>query len=512
MKTHLGMSSDRIKQSFLLTILMGLLIPLIACNSKSSEDDSDIVVTPSIVAIRNFYLRANDNVFKNLDSVFFSIDLKNGVIFNADSLPKGTKVNKLVPNITFANTMTKAELTYLNSDNELKTVDYLTNPDDSINFNGPVTLNVTAANGVSSFVYNIKVNVHQENPDTLIWSKLASSSLPSRFQSPLEQKTLIKENTVYTLLKESNNQYTLSTCTELNDGIWNKQELSLSFVPNIQSFVNTSDLFWILDQEGNIYFSENGIDWTNTGEEWVNIIGTYGNSLLGVKSVGSSLVYAFYPETEESQMTPIDENFPIFNSSSAVQIENSWSPLPVTFLMGGVDIDGNLTNAVWAYDGNTWAAINTKSLPALESPMLARYVVYRSTPSAFTQRAFDVWILFGGLTENGSMNREVYFSYDNGVNWNSAPESMQLPEIIPSLRGADLIVASYDLSADISDIWQPADTKSQVPTRASYTIDGFDITWQCPYLYIFGGYDSQGVLSDVLWRGVLARLRFTPLI
>ena len=106
--THTGMSSTKIKQSIFLQLLALLVVTAVSCNSKEKDDESEIVVTPAIVAIKNFKLNANDSVLAKLDSVFFSIDLNTGVIFNADSLPKGTNVSKLVATITFANTMSKA--------------------------------------------------------------------------------------------------------------------------------------------------------------------------------------------------------------------------------------------------------------------------------------------------------------------------------------------------------------------------------------------------------------------
>ena len=73
------------------------LIAMTACN----KDDNDINNTASMyvpaVAVTRFYLKADSKVMNNLDSVFFSIDLENGVIFNADSLPKGTKISTLIP-------------------------------------------------------------------------------------------------------------------------------------------------------------------------------------------------------------------------------------------------------------------------------------------------------------------------------------------------------------------------------------------------------------------------------
>jgi hypothetical protein len=35
--------------------------------------------------------------------------------------------------------------------------------------------------------------------------------------------------------------------------------------------------------------------------------------------------------------------------------------------------------------------------------------------------------------------------------------------------------------------------------------------WEVPYIYLFGGYDSEGYLYNSVWRGVINRLSFKPL-
>ncbi|MDE7409414.1 MAG: hypothetical protein K2N09_05265, partial [Muribaculaceae bacterium] len=55
----------------------------------------------SSVAVTKFSLKSKKGSNVKLDSVFFSIDLNRGVIFNADSLPVGTDVTKLVPVIGY---------------------------------------------------------------------------------------------------------------------------------------------------------------------------------------------------------------------------------------------------------------------------------------------------------------------------------------------------------------------------------------------------------------------------
>lgn len=512
------MSNKKNIKTFLSFLAATLIVSTtVSCNSKSSDDETQIAVTPALVAVKNFYIKANNKVLSKLDSVFFSIDLNTGVIFNADSLPKATNVTRLVPSITFANTMSKAELVYLDDKGNETTVNYLTNPDDSINFSNPVYLNVTAADGVNSFSYQIRVNVHLQEPDSLVWSRIESAALPSRFPdtNPVAQKTISLDKNVYCFVEEYNGEYTLARAEDINEWVWNLNSITPGQSLNVRSFNATSENFYILTDSGSLLTSTDAIEWTDTGITWTSMIGSYGNSVLGINEIEGNYVYTCYPEFEGFTEKRVENNFPIYQSSSLGVIESQWADSPIAIVMGGKNSDGQLVSDVWAFDGSGWAVINQGYLPELASPILIRYIVYRDTNYAFVQRAFDVWMIFGGYLGDGSMNRKVYISYDNGVNWKLAPEEMQLSKKIPDLFEADAIVMQDTLSADLSDAWTweyTYDTKAL--TRSGYTIDGFDISWECPYLYVFGGYPgvNSSSLNTSVYRGVLERLKFVPSI
>lgn len=507
MFTYMVKSKRKILHFLFLAIVC---VAVFSCNKKTEEEETEIAVTPALVAVKNFHIQKNDSVMEKLDTVFFSIDLKSGVIFNADSLPKGTDVTKLVPSITFANTMTKADLVFF-KDNETSatTVDYLKNPSDSIDFSSPVSLEVTAQDGVNSFVYTIKVNVHKENPDTLVWDRFSTSSLPSRFDKPVVQKTIYHDDTAYSIIEENNGEYTLSVCKDLNEGSWDKAYFYPGFEPNPQSFTATPSAFYLCNVYGELYTSADLEVWIDTEEKWSYILGAYGDVILGVKSKGQNFYHTQYPQGEDYVETELEEGFPLANSSPLGVVESKWADNATAFLACGLTEGGEISSLVWAYDGSRWAVINSTDLPALEMPMMARYVVYRDTPYVFTQRELDIWLLMGGVNWEGEMNTQVYITYDNGVHWSLAPEGMQLPENFPDLGGADLIVAGYDLSADLSEAWTASPSTK---TRTSYTIDGYEITWNCPYLYLFGGYFPypDNSLNTSIYRGVLRRLTFTP--
>ncbi|MDE6243060.1 MAG: hypothetical protein K2M14_03515, partial [Muribaculaceae bacterium] len=48
--------------------------------------------------------------------------------------------------------------------------------------------------------------------------------------------------------------------------------------------------------------------------------------------------------------------------------------------------------------------------------------------------------------------------------------------------------------------------------RVQTTLDGTTVKWECPYIYLFGGRDADGKLYDTVWRGVINRLTFSPII
>jgi len=483
-----------------------------SCNSKTTTTE-EVAVTVSTAAIKSFSLKADTKVINNLDSVFFSIDLNRGVIFNADSLPKGTNITKLIPVITFSTGMTKAEIVMSGGSGEAKTVNYLENPNDSIDFSRDVTLNVTAADGINNYSYRIKVNVHEQEPDSMMWDRLAVALLPSRLPQPKEQKCVEKGETAYSIISENDNSITLSVSDNLFMSEWTKEQLSLPFTPDIASFVATEGSLWILDSTGMLYSSADGKTWTPTGEKWVSLIGPYEDCVLGIKDTATGLTHCHYPDKAGIADPPVDPEFPLSGRSAFKAIESEWTAKPTGLFIGGVKPDGSYSAATWAFDGTSWVILNNGGIPALKGVTMTKYVIFKKTSLAKPTRANSIWLAIGGQLADGSNNRTLYYSPDNGITWKKGSQLMQLPDYFPELYGADAIVSETSLDADLSDAWTRADTRSGGTwQKPSYTINGTDISWKCPYIYIIGGTDNSGELSDSIWRGVLARLAFTPII
>lgn len=98
-----------------------------------------------------------------MESFAFSIDQQTGKIYNPDSLPFSTNVTKVVTNLSVEG----VPAIYVDSIGDY--VSYSTT--DSIDFTLPRKLRVYSPDGQNHKDYTITVNVHQLNPDKIVWSK-----------------------------------------------------------------------------------------------------------------------------------------------------------------------------------------------------------------------------------------------------------------------------------------------------------------------------------------------------
>lgn len=479
-----------------------------SCNDKS-DPTVDTYGEDSSVAISNFKLKADADVLTRLDTVFFTIDLDNGVIFNADSLPAGTEVTDLIPVITYPESVKEAVITMAGGTKREGEFDYKQHPNDSVDFTGTVTLRLTSQDGENTRDYRLKVNVHKLVGDSLAWDNIAERSLPSRLDNPVNQKSVSHANSAYTLIRESDGSLTMAFNEQMAADSWRTSEITtLPADVDLRSFTATDKDFYILAADGALWQSADAVSWSATGETWSAITGGYGDVALGIDAAARN--HVSYPA--KYQPIALEADFPRTGLSNMGIMTTKWSVNPIALVAGGYDADGKPSPTVWAFDGRAWAQIANAGMPALADASLIPYTFYRSGTVLWMQTEYSVWLVTGGRTADGSLNRDVLLSYDNGVTWTKAVDYMQLPEMIPSMYATDALVINYERKADLADNWLKMPSR-RIPRRLiDYTLDGYEITWKCPYIYLFGGYDAEGRLYNTIWRGVLNRLVFTPIV
>lgn len=484
--------------------LLGVCGAVSSCNKDS---DSAVYETTSNLAVTNFRI-TSDLGDQELDTTFFTIDLNRKMIFNADSLKKGTDISKLVASISFSSVLSEAKIIMSGGTTREGEIDYQENPTDSIDFTGKVQLQIKADDGAIGMTYDIKVNVHKLDPDSLCWDSTARNTLPSKATNPVRQKTVQMDETAYSVIQENDGSYTFRSSDDVEGWKWTDINVAFNFTPDIMSLASSSDKLWILDTYGNLYRLIPGESaWVATGEKWESIIGGYTDTVIGLEKNGNATVFTQYPAANINK-SAIPAQFPVEGRSNFVTLTNKWTSSPVAFFCGGVTAAGSYSSATWAFDGREWIQLSEGGIPALEGASLIQYYNYRKSAAGTVMDEYKVWMLLGGRTSDGTFNRTVYVSYDNGVNWTTGSASLQLPDEIPAMVNCDGIVIDSELSSNLSDLWK----KQNRPAKIKYELDGDIISWECPYIYLFGGYAPDGTLYNTVWRGVLTRLTFTPII
>lgn len=487
-----------------LLTLAAWIIAFLATGCNSDDPGYKYGDTANL-AVTSFSLRT-DSKITGLDSIYFSIDLNRGVIYNADSVRRGTPVDKLVPVIKFASEVESAVITMSGGTTRTGEVDYKANPTDSIDFTGDVTLTIKAKSDLSA-TYRIKVNVHKEAADSMIWTRMSTSSLPSRLGTPARQRTVTRRGVAYSLVKEKDGTLTLASSPDLAQGNWTKQTLSLPFLPDIDSFSASDSGFWILSTAGALLSSTDGVNWSDTGKVWTQLTGTYLDTALGISEEDGVRRFAQYPALD---LVPaaVPAEFPAKGGSNVVTLQNKWTSSPVAFFAGGTTTAGNRSDRTWAFDGKEWITLSKGGIPAISGAAIVPYYNYRVSASANSMIEYEVWLLLGGLLGDGSPNRTLYISYDNGVTWQPAAASLQISQDVPPMASCDAIVMEEEKSAPLSDYWRAA----SLPSRLQSSVENDVISWLCPYIYLVGGTAPDGTTYDTIWRGVLSRLTFTPVI
>ena len=91
----------------MVAMLFTSLPALVSCNKDKDDDNSTYSYSESeqTTLVTGFALQADADVLASLDSVHFTIDYNNGLIYNADSLPVGTDISALKVTVDFLNTV-----------------------------------------------------------------------------------------------------------------------------------------------------------------------------------------------------------------------------------------------------------------------------------------------------------------------------------------------------------------------------------------------------------------------
>lgn len=169
----------------------------------------------------------------------FYIDHQSGEIYNADSLPVGVHANKVVCSINTVNSgyvliksMSSDSLKFFSST-------------DSIDFTSPRELRVFPNSGVDQYrKYVVKLNVHQQVPDTFMWNKRVRAEVLTAF-STLRAQALTPY--IY-IVGGTGNGAQLLRAAQSSPGQWTVLNNSLT-ANAVDNFVGDGSKAYLLDAQ-----------------------------------------------------------------------------------------------------------------------------------------------------------------------------------------------------------------------------------------------------------------------
>ena len=422
----------------LIFTLLTLAIILIACETPTTITTSD----ENRVQTFTFY---EDTLNPGLTQATYKIEHRTysqehpdtGLIYCKDSLKFGTRLDSVVPYITYKATPGSATF-YLPNDTIIST-GY-----DTLDLTQkPVYLQVLASDMTSERWYRIEVHAHQINPDLYVWTQLKDSIFAKQM---CETKAFYIHGQFVLFV---NNGLSTQIYTSKDAQTWSKSNIQTNLPTpcNVRDIVQQGNTLYYIAKE-QLYKSTNLHDWTivdysTASFEPINMLLAYNNHawcIIQERSTGR-LQLATIQHDQIVPMINIDgliddylpNEFPI-SDFAATAFESS-SERPRAMIVGGRDINGNPVNSRW----------NFEYLPTEKKYRLKDFSISQPTFHTLTGASIiqynEQLMMFGGIDNDLEWNSNILYSDDEGMNW-YVPDTAcnQLPIEYESRQNQSVIV------------------------------------------------------------------------
>lgn len=366
----------------------------------------------------------------NFSDYPFTINQLTREIENKDSLPYGTHIDKVITSVTYD----AGVLAYKPKGADKDT---LWTSTDSIDFSGdtysmstitPIEFKVYAYSGAIGQAYKVKINVHQQVPDTIAWKKFDTN--PFSAGSLSEQKAVYANGKVYVFGKNGN-----GTHIEYSDVANDNPSSWVSVTDNIPSNIDTYSatvcagyIYFLAGTDKQLYkLNANSNEITSVGTETFEMLiggNDIKSELYAVKG-GKSGIYKENTWTEDADpFTLFPAGKPFFsNTTTASYNSNITSTVALCYNQGTTANDTTALVFNRMSSDNKWEErIQNLPLPKLENVTMIYYD--------------GKLYAFGGGYKEIKPFSQFYCSTDNGLCWRPVTECMAFPSEFSELYTA----------------------------------------------------------------------------
>ncbi len=413
-------------------LLWAALVGVASCNTESEftiENSSDCIVTGVTLGslprtVHTLNAKGEDSTYVvQVSGGYYPmyIDQRARLIYNGDSLPVNTNVNKVTFS-TFSATGTLAIKSLATGEDSTFVAT------DSTDLRTPRQVTVIANDGVSRRTYELKVNVHKENGEEFRWTRM--TEFVGWFAEDVEQRTLAADGFLYVFAKKKGLPALITVPTDrpaaLQEEVFSIEGAEAATF-DVRSVQRMGGMFYAL-AGGKIVASADGIAWTACGGDFTaDALVAAGTKQL-VAIAGGKFFASENGVDWTEQAADADGKMPTADYA-AICIPSPTDPTFEDILLTGkcdgepvvwklnIDLTGAETFA-WTY--YPAAKDNPYNCPALQHPSMLPYD--------------GASLLVGTPTAAGTNPVEFYLSLDNGRTWRadkySAPKGMEKPESV----------------------------------------------------------------------------------
>ena len=412
-----------------LRLLLLLMLPFLA--SSCSEDSNLTTTSNDYCYIKSVVLGTVKRKTNTLNTSFsastfeMTINQRDNTIENRDSLPYGSLLNRVIATIAFDG----SSLAYREKGTEAWT-SY--NSTDSLDLTKPLELYLTSNDNQSSRIYTLKVNVHQQEGDSLVWKQCDTGN--EALASLNDMKVFVLNNKLTVLGKKGADIVLVERSDFETEGTW--EETATTDLPA------TVDLQTLRMQEGILYLSttDGQILSSTDAKAWESVGTTYSAGLTLIEKTKDF----FYVISEGKLLRSLDAA-----TWEEDLLDTDAAQLPVSEIraLSVEQANGNSRIIlVGQTEGSSNAVVWNKMWNDSEKEEDAEWMFFPISPdnripcprlNHFNLLPYDGnCIAFGGTSVDGEHEAldAIYISKDYGITWRPN-NGLHLPKELKGTEG-----------------------------------------------------------------------------
>lgn len=419
-----------------LYIVILVLVFLVGCKPQD-----DTITTSSETRVNTFTFY-EDTANIGLTQVSYTLEhlSDTGRIYSQDSLRFGTRLDSVVPLITYKATPALAK--YYLPDTVVVSTGL-----DTLDFSKqPIYLYVQSSDLTQERWYRIDIAVHQKDPDLYVWKRLTDQIFPPQH---CDMKAFYMDGYIYLYV---NNGFETQVYYSANGSLWLQSDAPVGLpVPcSVRDILQHHDTLYYMDAD-KLYVCSDNSQWTATDFSTrdyalVNMLVVFDDKPWCVLQDRTThdLFLGYYHQGDIRPMRTIyglrdgvlPADFPV--SDFAALPFHSSSERPRAMIVGGRSMDGTPVNTRWNLEYESSAGYRmvdfTIKQPSFHSLTGMSIVQYNNR-----------LMMFGGIDNDMDFRSNILYSDDEGMNW-YAPDTAQnsLPATYQTRQKQTVVVDDDD--------------------------------------------------------------------